>query len=130
MKYTCLIIFGEDFPIVIPSQPQLKYSPENNYESPEDNKSIIVNTQVYFGKNYPDPFNSITYIPYFLPYESNKAILKIYNINSSLLREIPLKKGYNLLEIRALESWSQGIYFYTIEINGEKHQYDKMILIK
>ncbi len=132
------LVFGEDFPIVVPQLPQSKTGPgapneENFFEveaEAENHNNSEIHRVVHIGKNYPDPFDEITYIPYFIPAESERASLKIYNMNGGLLREISLDRGHNVLELRASDLWSEGIYFYTVEVNHEVVLHDKMVLIR
>jgi len=69
-------------------------------------------------------------LPYFIADGNGRSVLKIYNLSGGLLREIDLEKGYNILEIQALDLWPQGIYFYSVEIDGFNILYDKMILME
>jgi len=69
-------------------------------------------------------------LPYFIADGNGRSVLKIYNLEGGLLREIDLEKGYNILEIQASDLWSQGIYFYSVEIDGFNILYDKMILME
>jgi len=88
------------------------------------------NVPPYTSANYPDPFKAATYIPYFVPSTSNRAVLKVFNTYGSLLQEIDLRKGSNTLEIRVPDLWAEGVYFYSIEIDGVKKQFEKMVLIR
>jgi len=132
------LVFGEDFPIVFPIPPQLKLNSGNNQNNEGAIKqsafsdSKIQSTpenQNYLGNNYPDPFNNITYIPYLIPGSAEEAVIKVYDITGNLLKEYPLEKTRNLLQVET-QDWVEGIYIYRIEIQGAVKDQDKMVLIR
>lgn len=83
-------------------------------------------------QNYPNPFNPITTIEFNLPKAGNVS-LKIYDligreyrteINNMLLNPGNFKMSFDGSTL------SSGVYFYSLEINGEKVATKKMLLIK
>jgi len=80
--------------------------------------------------NFPNPFNSKTFIQYQLPQRQHTQ-LKIYDLQGRLI-SIPVnkvqEKGIYRIEWDA-GNQSSGCYFYSITINNKKYN-GKMILIK
>jgi hypothetical protein len=75
-------------------------------------------------QNQPNPFNSITWINYTLPEQSN-ITLNIYNVNGSLVRTLqngPQPAGKYSVKWNGLNNAgspvSSGIYFYRLETEG------------
>ena len=91
--------------------------------------SVPSHYQIY--QSYPNPFNPIALIPYFVPQESMVA-LKVYNIvGQKVLTESAFVNtaGYHEIEIDGTELGS-GVYFYQFIIDGNEFKPMKMILLK
>ncbi|MFH1320316.1 MAG: SBBP repeat-containing protein, partial [Bacteroidota bacterium] len=61
------LVFGDEFPIIQPTEPSLKMAAGNNSDDlrqtkQDSSEKLTVYKQIHFGQNYPDPFNSVTYI--------------------------------------------------------------------
>jgi len=82
-------------------------------------------------QNTPNPFSyGVTNINYFIPNDSQLAILRIFNSWGQTIRQIPIKnRGEGILEIQA-DDFDGGIYYYTLEIDGKMMDSKKMIAIK
>ena len=91
--------------------------------------------------SYPNPFNPETWIPYRLASEAD-VVIRIYNVDGQRVRTLDLGKqsaGRYIAKNRAA-FWdgrneegglvASGVYFYTLEVNGEKIESRKMILQK
>ncbi len=91
--------------------------------------------------NYPNPFNPETWIPYQLASEAD-VVVHIYDVKGQQVRTLNLGKqpaGSYVEKDRAAQwdgkndersSVASGIYFYTLEANGNKIGTYKMILQK
>ena len=91
--------------------------------------SVPSHYQIY--QSYPNPFNPIASIPYFLPQESLVA-LAVYNIvGQKVLIESAFAStaGYHEIEIDGTEL-SSGVYFYQFIIDGNELTPMKMVLLK
>ena len=83
------------------------------------------------GKNFPNPFNPSTTIPFSIPKISNVNLI-IYNILGQQIH----KKSFNgLLPGNYQYSWdganfNSGIYIYAIETNTGVYLREKMLLVK
>ncbi|MCF7859834.1 MAG: T9SS type A sorting domain-containing protein [Candidatus Cloacimonetes bacterium] len=93
------------------------------------NHEITMNGEL--GQNFPNPFNGTTQISYHLMVESNVK-LNIYNYNGQLIKSIEegsKLKGTHvvLFDSNGLKS---GIYFYSININGQTTDSKKMTILK
>ena len=91
-------------------------------------------------RNYPNPFNPETWIPYHLANNSD-VLLSIYDINGALVRELDLghqRAGYYTDRSRAAywdgrNEWGEpvasGVYFYQLRA-GDYLKLRKMVIIK
>ena len=82
-------------------------------------------------QNVPNPFTGSTQIWYKLNTES-KVQLKVYNSNGQLISTInegTKTKGVHHFEFNA-NGLKNGIYFYTISINGQTTDSKKMTIMK
>ena len=123
------LVYWEDFPIQLPPYDgSLKIAQANGGQDNTDD-NIFDKEHKYLGKNYPDPFDNYTNIPYYVPDESKNVFIKVYNVKGNFIKKYRLNKGNNILKINTSD-WAKGIYFYCIEINGTILEYDKMVLIK
>ena len=91
-------------------------------------------------RNYPNPFNPETWIPYHLANDGD-VLLSIYDINGALVRELDLghqQAGYYTDRSRAVywdgrNEWGErvvtGVYFYQLR-TGDYSQMRKMVILK
>jgi flagellar hook assembly protein FlgD len=88
--------------------------------------------------NYPNPFNSSTFIVFTIPYDLTNANteLKIYNVQGSLIATLinqPLAAGNYIIKWEGKNQnnsdVSSGIYFYSIKV-GDRSKSGKMNLLK
>lgn len=79
-------------------------------------------------QNYPNPFNRNTTIMFELA-EPGVVELKIYNLTGQLVKMLTPNMGEHQI-ICDMANFSSGIYFYRLEINGEKSEVRKAILLK
>ena len=87
------------------------------------------------GKNYPNPFNPITNIPYGLP-EDMRVIITVYDIKGSVVKTLVDRRqsaGHNSIFWNGTNNLgalvSTGLYFYRIE-SSKFIQTKKMIFLK
>ena len=106
---------------------------QNNLKSAS--LSIEPLTEVIQGKaqldqNIPNPFSSETKIGCFIPDESNSSTLYIYNMQGTQLQQYPLAgKGKQEVTING-NSFSPGMYLYSLVIDGKEIDTKRMILTK
>jgi hypothetical protein len=86
------------------------------------------NNKKFLGDNIPNPFNNTTSIPYYLP-QGSKGLMQITDIKGKLINEYPLEPGNKRLEVM-LTGFSNGVYFYSILIDGQVKQTKKMVLAR
>ncbi|MFH2141031.1 MAG: T9SS type A sorting domain-containing protein [Bacteroidota bacterium] len=82
----------------------------------------------FLGQNYPNPFAKTTFIPYSLP-DSENGVLKITNYEGKTISEIKVNSKSNKVEL-ITKDWANGVYYYTLNIDGKTIDTKKMILIK
>ena len=120
------LVYGEEFdPCPIPpnNDRTVNNNANNNAVSARADKAG------YLGDNIPNPFTNTTMIPYRLPVKWKTASLNILDINGKKLMNIPItnEKGFVIL---ALNNYMQGVYLYSLIIDGNAVQTKRMVLIK
>ena len=89
------------------------------------------NNEFYLFENYPNPFNSLTRIRFYLS-RATKVSMKIFNALGNeiktLIKDEDLLAGEHEITLNASEL-SSGVYFCILNVNGS-NQIKKMILIK
>lgn len=84
----------------------------------------------YLEQNIPNPFNTETEIPYFIPLNSQRASIHIYNLNGQLMQSIPIKTfGQGTIPL-STHNLNNGSYTYSLEVDGRLIQSKKMNLVK
>lgn len=99
------------------------YKKEN--QSPKKNSSIGI-----LGQNSPNPFSGITTIDIFLE-KTSKCELEICDISGRIIRNFHLNmdQGRQQIELK-LENEPNGLYYYSLYIDGGFYESKKMILIR
>ncbi|RPI01849.1 MAG: T9SS C-terminal target domain-containing protein, partial [Calditrichaeota bacterium] len=87
-------------------------------------------------QNYPNPFNPQTTLPFSLD-RAARVSLNIYDLHGRLLRSFGnavFPAGRFIIEWDGCDAASQpmpsGVYFYVLELNGQRVAFQKMILIR
>ena len=117
---------GENFerraePIILPSNnTRLSQPSTSNLKSPTGND--------YQLNNYPNPFNENTFIEATLP-ENTEGEVVINDVTGKEMKRISLSEWENKFEVKGNEL-GNGIFFYTLYINGEYVQTKKMTRIQ
>ncbi len=111
-----------------------EYEPENICVSLEVKNNNLPH-KYYLGSNYPNPFNPVTKINYFIPYEEYVS-LNIYNLKGYKVKSLvnlKTKAGLNQVKWDATNNFGRpvaaGVYIYRIEA-GEFRSSQKMIFLK
>jgi len=81
------------------------------------------------GNNIPNPFNTNTVIPYYIPRETEQAFINIHDLAGRELRRYPLSSNENLLEI-SMSEYDKGVYFYSLIVGEITLETKRMIIIK
>ncbi|MGB0930431.1 MAG: T9SS type A sorting domain-containing protein, partial [Chitinophagales bacterium] len=76
---------------------------------------------------HPNPANKNVSVQYELE-ENEEGILRIYDLNGKQYQEIKIL-GIGRQSIN-IENYKNGIYLYTLEIEGEIIQREKLMIIK
>ena len=110
-----------------------------NMANPDDNTIIIVNydasetnsikdnsAQYSLSKAYPNPANNFVSVDYYQKGNS-EARIAIFNLLGSKVKEIELAKSFGTLTINTSD-FIEGIYFYSLLINNEASQTQKLII--
>lgn len=87
-----------------------------------------VQTSQGLGQNQPNPFNQNTTVKYFIPQQTNNALIKITNVNGVEVKSITLtQKGNGQINIEA-GGLTAGIYFYSLYMDGKKTDTRQMVI--
>jgi hypothetical protein len=113
-----------------------------NKDNPADSVSVVIKFWVsptgieedvmkggYMSEVYPNPATNSISLDYQLTSKVNSADIKIFNVLGSTVKEAILKRnGDNLkMDVSDLEN---GIYFYSVLLNGEIYTTKKLIIRK
>ncbi len=90
----------------------------------------VNNNNAYLGNNIPNPFTNSTIIPYQLPDKYTSAEIVVADISGRMIKKYVLNNGTNKIEISNADLPDNGIYFYTLLIDGKNIKTNKMVLMK
>lgn len=102
----------------------IKHKKNNKPLITSDNSGIL-------SQNHPNPFGNETEINYTLNSEAD-IVFEVYNYTGQLLNSWNLgnkKEGSHTFKLNA-SNMKNGIYFYTIKINGKKKETKKMLIMR
>lgn len=83
-------------------------------------------------QNYPNPFNPVTKIKFDLPKSNGYVSLKVYNVLGQVVSELinqSMQAGTYEYEFDA-SGISSGMYYYSLQVDGETVGTRKMVIIK
>lgn len=81
----------------------------------------------YLGANIPNPFTGKTLIPYQIPVGVQQAKLLVTDITGHILKSYMLNLENPVIELDMAE-YKNGLYLYTLEIDGQPIETKRMIL--
>ncbi|MEM1318806.1 MAG: tail fiber domain-containing protein [Bacteroidota bacterium] len=84
-------------------------------------------SRVELRQNRPNPANGMTTIEYNIPQDMNNADLVVYDVRGVELRRVNVAVGNGSVDFDT-GNLSGGIYFYSIEVNGENVARQKMVI--
>lgn len=100
---------------------------ETNITNTSIDLTSVEDKKVSLYQNYPNPFMDNTIIQYFIPENSQDAVLVLKDGMGQVLNSIPLPaKGEHQLEL-SLNDLPNGMYYYTLVIDGESISTKKMV---
>jgi len=76
---------------------------------------------------YPNPANYFVNLDYQLTSKVNTATVKIFNLLGATVKEAVLERGSNKLKMD-VSGLNNGIYFYSVLINGDIYKTKKLII--
>lgn len=122
-------------------------APPNSFQSisapsaPAIASVVDEDKQFALHRNYPNPFNPETWIPYQLTSEAD-VVIRIYNVDGQLVRTLNLgeQPAGNYMAQDKAAFWdgrntegstvTSGVYFYTLEADGKTTATYKMVMRK
>jgi hypothetical protein len=83
--------------------------------------------EVSFSDPYPNPAAGYVSMNYSLPAGINEATIKIHNLLGSVVKETSIMDESGKLTFN-VSDLNEGIYFYSIAVNGETVQTKRLII--
>lgn len=77
--------------------------------------------------NIPNPFNENSVVNSYVPANASSAYITVCDYLGKLVEKYKLQNGYNSTEVSGREL--SGIYFYSLEIDGNKTASKKMVVV-
>ncbi|MEM1318807.1 MAG: tail fiber domain-containing protein [Bacteroidota bacterium] len=84
-------------------------------------------SSVELRQNRPNPANGMTIIEYSIPQDMNNADLVVYDVRGVELQRVSIAAGNGNIEYNT-NNFNSGIYFYSIEANGQNLARKKMVI--
>ena len=82
------------------------------------------------GQNMPNPFNSYTKIPYYVPQDSKSATLQIHNVLGQIVQSVPITSfGEGAVELLEIDL-NTGQYSISLQVDGAIIQTKMMSVVK
>lgn len=111
-----------------------------NMDNPDENVSIVCNywaspegiaedamSKGSVSSIYPNPAGDYVTIDYELTPKVKQASVRIFNLLGSTVREAVMEKGNNKLRIN-VSDLQNGVYFYSVLINGNIYKTKKLVI--
>lgn len=93
----------------------------NDHSNLQNRKNVLY-------QNTPNPFVSGTTIQWYIDHWNEDAFIVVYNTNGMEVKRYPIKQeGKGSVNILA-DGLAQGLYFYSLVIDGVKHDTKRMII--
>lgn len=104
------------------------YSNADREESVETAEKETIATNAFLFQNTPNPFSTQTEIKYFVPEDTQNAILYVFSLNGNMLLSKPITRtGNGSITINGSEL-EAGMFIYTLTVNGVEVDSKRMIL--
>jgi hypothetical protein len=104
-------------------------SGQNNLSLPNSSNSGTADV-ASLQQNVPNPFNSTTYIQYYLPSTASAGTLVISDMNGQTLKQFSISStGFGKQTI-APGQFAQGTYTYTLYVDGKRIDTKQMVLTR
>lgn len=111
---------------VFPDDLFLKSATQNNLPSPASVDKSSDKAVLY--QNTPNPFSKNTSISYNIPFNVQRAMINIYDMNGMQIKSNPIdSRGDGVLSIQGNEL-RPGMYLYTLIVDGQEVATKRMIL--
>jgi len=79
-------------------------------------------------QNTPNPLSNLTKIEYYVPVESQNAVLQIQDLNGKIFETVNItEKGLGNVNIE-VKNMTSGLYTYTLKVDGKSIDTKKMII--
>ncbi|MEQ9439445.1 MAG: T9SS type A sorting domain-containing protein [Cyclobacteriaceae bacterium] len=116
------------YDIEAPGEPLIErftYHIKNNFP----NGILFSDESLQVSKIYPNPVSSVASIDYSLASKLTPATITVHNILGDRVLELPLDASETNLKL-PIEQLQNGIYFYTLQVNGKSINTKKFVVRK
>ncbi len=107
----------------------LVYEVQYTIEEKDVSKSLFSSSKIRLNDIYPNPVTEFAIIDYQLINENTKAKIVLHNVLGSVVGEYPLTPFENKIKI-VTDDFNPGVYFYTLNIDGDGVITQKLIIRK
>ncbi|PCH92893.1 MAG: hypothetical protein COB85_07705 [Bacteroidetes bacterium] len=120
-----------------PHQEFIKFPSQQNKMDPnyfEKNNELLEKT-VWLDENhtlssFPNPFKHYATIEAYIPEESNSGEIVVYNLLGVEIKRYELVQGYNVLTVYNEDLPRDGMYLYTLIVDGSVLEKKRMVFVK
>ncbi len=84
----------------------------------------------FISQNIPNPTEDIAKIKYYVPENYRAAMVRFYNLNGQILKEVPIREHGNGQINLELEQMISGSYMYSLIVDGQLIDTKTMIIAK
>lgn len=114
-------------PVLVESVKQLRNEIKELKKQIPNNKELGASSAILY-QNTPNPFTHNTEIKYFLPDNSQNALICIYDLAGTQIKQYTLSSKGNASLIINGNEFKPGMYLYTLLLDGKEIDTKKMIL--
>ena len=80
-------------------------------------------------QNQPNPFDNSTRITYFVPENTQRALIRVTSTTGNVLAEYTVSKGNGAIEVPA-QSFAKGTYAYSLIVDGSAVASRRMVIVR
>ncbi|MEM0994285.1 MAG: tail fiber domain-containing protein [Bacteroidota bacterium] len=103
---------------------------EGRVDSAIDNEDVILLTDAQLTQNQPNPFNEQTTINYFIPEQTEQAVLIITDLKGQVIKELNISRRGEGNVTLAANTLSVGTYQYSLVLDGQLTATKQMVLTR
>ena len=119
------LVFQEQFPEEI--DPIIFNQSQKRVEEPNDDALEVAEESTL--KVYPNPASDKLNIDVYIPEKNQNAAFYVYDLTGNEMSTFTLEHGQNSIQLNC-NTWNDGVYIYTLHLDGKVVERDKVSIIK